>query len=234
MSTNVKLDAIQIQVTPEISVTGNVGTPEWWPSGQRVGLILAHDTVGGMDLPELMSLQRSMAERGLLTLRFNFPFAELSKKRPDAAEILERTFRVALSSLMLDPENAPARLVVGGIGLGARVAANVVSQGLKVDGLACLGFPLHPAGKPNQQKVDSLYRIICPMLFVQGSRDTHCRVDRLETLLRKIGAPTRLHVVSDAGQGLSLIKRTHRTHEEVLGEVTGVLDTFIQTVMGNL
>ncbi len=232
MNTNVKLDAIQIEASAGITVTGSVGTPEWWPSGRRVGVVLAHDTAGSLEQPELVALQRAMAERGHLTLRFNFPYAEARKKRPDAPEVLERTFRAAAASLLLDPENAPARMIVGGIGLGARVASQVVAQGMKVDGLMCLGFPLHPAGKPNQQKVDSLFRIICPMLFVQGSRDTHCRIDRLEGLRRRIGAPTRLHVVSDVGQGLALIKRTHRSQEEVLREITDTLDGFIQTVMG--
>ncbi len=233
MNTNVKLEAVRIEAGPDINVAGNVGTPEWWPSGQRVGVVLGHDTAGNLDQPELMALQLAMAERGHLTLRFNFPYAEAQKKRPDAPEVLERTFRAAAARLMVDPENAPARIIIGGVGLGARVATQAVAHGMKVDGIASLGYPLHPAGKPNQQKVDSLYRIICPMLFVQGSRDTHCRIDRLEALLRRVGAPTRMHVISDVGQGLALIKRTNRTQEEVSQEIVDALESFIQAVMGS-
>ena len=230
MNTTVKFEPTSISVGPEIEVPGIVCTPEWWPSGQRVGMVLAHDEDGDIGHEPLIELQRALAEGGHLTLRFTFPYTVAGKRRPDPAQILERTYRAAIASLLADRENSPARLVIGGYGLGARVATQIVSQGQKVDGVVCLGFPLHPSGKPNQQKVDSLFRIICPILFVQGERDSHCRIDRLEELLRRIGAPTQLHVVRDAGRGLKLIKRTDRTPEQVHDEVLDVVESFVQHV----
>ena len=232
MSTNVKFDSTEIRVSPEVTVPGVMCTPEWWPSGQRVGIVLAHDEDGPGGEESLVELQRSITARGHRTLRFDFPYSAAGKKRPDPPQLLVRTYRAAIVSLMADRENAPARLVIGGVGLGARVATQVVAQGFKVDGVICLGFPLHPSGKPNQQKVESLFRIICPMLFVQGERDSHCRVDRLEELLRRIGAPTQLHVVRDAGQGLALIKRTSRTPEQVREEVLTSIESFVAQVSG--
>ena len=233
MNPSVLSDTTQIAVTPESSVGAVICTPEWWPSGHRVGVVLAHDVEGSIDQEKLARLQQALSERGNLTLRFNFPYAEAGKKRPDPPHLLERTLRAASATLLRDRENAPARLIIGGYGLGAQVATRVVAQGLKVDGIACLGFPLHPSGKPNQQRAEALFRLICPLLFIQGDRDAHCRVDRLEGLLRRIGAPTQLHVVTDCGQGLELIKRTERIPEEIHAETVEAFDRFIQRVAGS-
>ncbi len=232
MNTNVKFESITISVTPKIRVAGMVCTPEWWPSGQRVGIVLAHDTEGSIEQEKVSALQRALTERGNLTLSFNFPYIEAGKKRPDPLPVLERAYKTAIATLLSDTDNAPAHLLVGGYGLGARVAASVVSQGVKADGVVCLGFPLHPSGKPNQQRATALFRIICPMLFVQGSRDAHCRVDRLETLLRRIGAPTELRVIDDCGQGLEPIQRAERSPEQVRELVVQAIEAFIQKVAG--
>ena len=232
MDTNVKFETIRIPVMPEVVVTGVVATPEWWPSGQRIGLVIAHDAAGGKDEPTLVAIQEALSAKGHLTLRFAFPFSEEKKKRPDAPAILDRTFRAAVQAVLSDPENAPARMLIGGIGLGARVATRAVSQGLKVDAVFSLGFPLHPSGKPSHQDVDYMYRVICPMLFVQGARDPHCRIDKLEELLRRVGAPTRLHVIADCGPGLEPVKKTGRTAEEIRAEALSQLEAYISEVIG--
>jgi len=232
METNVKFETIRIRVDPEVGVSGVVATPEWWPSGQRIGLVIAHDATGGKDEANLVAMQQALSARGHLTLRFAFPFAEEKKKRPDPPAVLDRTFRAAVQAVLSDPENAPARILVGGIGLGARTATRAVSQGLKVDALFSFGFPLHPSGKPSHQDVDYMYRIICPMLFVQGARDPHCRIDKLEELLRRVGAPTRLHVIPDTGPGLDPVRKTGRTPEQIRAEALAQLETFVQEVIG--
>lgn len=232
MNTSTRSESVEIMVTPDTPVRAVLCTPEWWPSGQRVGIVLAHDTDGSIDQEKLSELQVALARRGNLTLRFNFPYVEAGRKRPDPLATLERAYKAATASLLQDSENAPARLIIGGYGLGAMVATHAVAQGLKVDGIVCLGFPLHPSGKPNQQRASSLYRIICPMLFVQGARDAHCRVDRLQSLLRRIGAPTDLHVIEDCGQGLELIKRAERTPEQVRELVLQAIDRFVTRILG--
>ncbi len=231
MDTNVKFGAVEIQVSDDVAVAGRVCTPEWWPSGRRVGIVIAHDADTTMDAAAITGLQTRLAEAGHLALAFNFPFAQAGKKRPDPAPLLERTLSAAVSSLLIDGENAPARIVLCGYGLGARVATSVVAAGMKVEGVVCLGFPLHPSGKPNQQRVESLYRVITPMLFVQGARDPHCRVDRLTRVLRTIGAPVKLRVLEDCGQGLNLIRRAERTPEQVHAELAHAIETFVQKVV---
>jgi predicted alpha/beta-hydrolase family hydrolase len=227
METNTRREAARFAVTSDDSTAGTLGVPEWWPSGSRVGVLLAHDASHNQDQPILMRLQDALVQQGYLALRFNFLYAEQGKKRPDSPALLERTMRAAVSFLVRDPQMAPAQLILAGVGLGARVAAQTIANGLKADALACLAFPLHPSGKPSQQQADFLFRLICPILFVQGTRDPYCRIDRLQLLLRRIGTPTQLEVVEDADHALSAIKRSARTADDVEGQVTRSVLSFV-------
>jgi uncharacterized protein len=232
METNTRREAVRFAVTPEISTSGMLGVPEWWPSGGRIGVVLAHDAPYNQDQPILTRLQDAIVERGYLSLRFSFPYADQGKKRPDAPALLERSMRAAISYLVRDPQMAPAQLVLAGVGLGARVAAQTIANGLKADALACLSFPLHPSGKPSQTQADFLFRLICPVLFLQGTRDPYCRIDRLQMLLRRIGTPTQLEVVEDADHGLSVIKRSPRTPDEVTGQINRSFLSFAERIAG--
>ena len=195
-------------------------------------MVLAHDVGADMERELLVWLQRELVENGVLTLRFNFPFAQQGRKRPDTEAVLDRTYRAAIAGLVEDPQNAPAQIVFAGFGLGCRVAAQSVALGGKADALVCLGYPLHAAGKPSQLKADPLFRVICPTLFVQGTRDTHCRIDRLQTLLRRIGAPTRLATIEDADHELEPVKRASRSEEDVRQEIRAAVLAFLVQVTG--
>jgi predicted alpha/beta-hydrolase family hydrolase len=226
MDTNLKFETIRIPAMPDVMVTGVVATPKWWPSGQRIGLVIGHDLAGGMEEPMLVALQEALATAGHLVLRFNFPFAEQKKKRPDAPAVLDRTFKTAVAAVLADPENAP---VQPGRGIGPARVATRDRAGPPMRrsrwAIRCTRSASWPPGR------DYMFRIICPVLFVQGARDPHCRTDKLEELLRRIGAPTRLHVVPDCGAGLEPIKRSGRTAEKIREEVLAQLDLFIQEVI---
>jgi predicted alpha/beta-hydrolase family hydrolase len=227
METTSKLESLEIPVTPEISVPAVLGIPEWWPTGDRVGLVLAHDTRGNMEEDLIVHLHTALSGLGALTVRFNFPYAQQGKKRPDSPALLQRTLRSVTTLLLSDPQNSPARLILAGVGLGARVAAEAVAQGTKADGLVLYSYPLHPVGKPGHLRADVLFRIICPMLFVQGTKDPTCRLERLRDVLRRIGAPTALRVVEDADHAFGVAKRSPRTVEEVRAEVVAVTNSFL-------
>jgi predicted alpha/beta-hydrolase family hydrolase len=233
METSAKMEPVQIPVTPEITVSGVLGIPEWWPTGQRVGVVLMHDTNANMDQDLVTTLHRALAERGDLTLRLNFPYAEAGKKRPDAPTLLQRTLRAGIAFMMSNPQKGPARLVLVGHGLGARVSAEVVAQGMRTHALLLLNFPLHPVGKPGKIRAEALFRIICPILFIQGTKDPTCRLERLRDVLRRLGAPTMLEVVEDADHHFGVAKRSPRTLEEVHQEVIERTDRFINRVTGS-
>jgi hypothetical protein len=231
-----RFEEVQIRlpepITGTATVTGVMGVPEWWPTGARVGVVMAHDRGGDRDDPILVGLQQGMTARGFLSLRFNFPFAELGKQRPDREHVLERVFLEAVQLLARDPAAAPAHLFLGGKGIGGRTAAATAMARLRVDGLFFLGFPLHPPDKPRDLDAEVLYRVIAPMLFVQGTRDRSCDLDVLRKTLARVGAPKTLHVVAEADHALKVLKKSGRTQEAVIDETLATLQGWIQKVIG--
>jgi len=208
-----------------------LGIPEWWPTGARVAVALAHGTGNGLEDPLLEHLQHELTERKFLTLRFNFPFWEARtpgrRTNPDPMPILEQTYRTALAMLNRDPTAAPAHLFLGGKGLGSRVAAQLATSRIRIDGIFYLGLPLHSQDKPEDLDADFLYRIVAPMLFVQGSRDRRCDLGSLRNTLQRIGAPTTLHTVEGADQNFHVLKKSDRTDEEVRQEVGHAVGTWL-------
>jgi predicted alpha/beta-hydrolase family hydrolase len=214
------------------AVSGVLGIPEWWPTGSRISIVLAHGQSGDLEDPQLVELQRALTEQKFLTLRFNFPFAEAKRKSPDPLPVLERTFRSAIAFLGRDPTAAPAHLFIGGKNLGAMVAGYLATGRARVDGLLFLGFPLHTQDKPERTRTDSLFRIISPMLFIQGNRDRLCDLPTLRRTLLRVGAPTTLHVVKEADHGFRVAKKSGRTPEEVNREILLVLESWIGKILG--
>lgn len=209
-------------------VSGVLGIPEWWPTGDRVAVAFAHGGPSDFEDPLLAALARGLTEKGYLTLRFNFPFAEAGKRSSaDSPEVLERGFRAALNVLGRDPTALPARLFVGGVGLGSRVAAGLVTDRLHANGLFLLGFPLHPQDRPEKTDPDILYRATTPMIFVQGTRDRRCNGTALRQALRRVGAPIELYDVKEADSAFHVPKKSGRTPEQVQAETFGVLSTWI-------
>jgi predicted alpha/beta-hydrolase family hydrolase len=213
-------------------VSAVLGTPRWWPTGARVGVVLAHDAGGSLADPLLAHLHQQLTERRCLCLRFNFPFAEAGKRRVDPAPVLRRALRAAVGALAREPSAAPAHLFLIGLGLGARTAAEVAAARLRSDGLVFLGFPLHPPEKPEAAAADELFRVVSPMLFVQGTRDRRCDLAALQRVLSRVGAPTALHVCREADHQLRVLKKSGRSDEEVRDEVLGVVEAWIQKLAG--
>ena len=212
-------------------VSGVLGVPRWWPTGGRVGVVLAHDASSCMADPLIEQLHRDLTELRYLTLRFNFPFAEAQRKRPDAVSVLRRTYRAALGALGRDPGAAPAHIFLGGAGLGAEVACDLAGSRVRADGLVILGYPLHPQGRPEKTQADRLYRVVCPMLFVQGTRDRRCDLDALRRTLLRVGAPTTLHVCEEADHRFQVPKKSPRTPQNVQRELLATIDGWIQKML---
>jgi predicted alpha/beta-hydrolase family hydrolase len=213
------------------AVSGVLGIPRWWPTGARVSVVIAHGGGRDMDDPIIEHLHRELTDRHYLTLRFNQPFAEAGKRRPDSMRVLRRTLRSAIGILASDPTAAPAHLFLGGKNLGGLVAADLAGARLRVDGIFFLGYPLHTARKPETVEADALYRLISPMLFVQGTRDVTCDLDVLRQTLTRVGAPTTLQVCREADQHFKVLKKSDRTEEEVRAEILDGLDGWINRIL---
>jgi predicted alpha/beta-hydrolase family hydrolase len=214
------------------SVGGVLGIPEWWPTGSRVGIVLTHASARDMNDPLLVALQQGLTEGKYLTLRFNLPFGEGKRKRPDPLPALERTFRSAVTAVVRDPAAAPAHVFVGGFGLGGQVAAQAATSRLRIDGVIMLGYPLHARDDPSKNiRAEPLFRLVAPMLFVQGTRDRHCDLDTLRTTLQRVGAPKTLHVIEEADQTFQVPKRSGRGPEDVVRELQRAIDAWCQLVL---
>ncbi|MDJ0787811.1 MAG: dienelactone hydrolase family protein [Myxococcota bacterium] len=212
------------------SVTATLGIPEWWPTGARVSVVLAHGTQ--LDDPQLESLQHKLTARKVLTLRFAFPFVVAGKKKADPMSVLERTYIDALSILSRDPTAAPAHVFIGGKNLGAYTAAHVATRRVRAEGVFFLGYPLHKQDDPSDPRADRLYRIINPMLFIQGEKDRHCDLATLKQTLARIGAPWNLHRVPEADHSFRVPKKSGRSAEDVEAEMLATLEAWIRQTLG--
>jgi predicted alpha/beta-hydrolase family hydrolase len=232
-----RFEAVKISLPESVhglsEVSAVIGEPRWWPTGSRVSVVIAHGSNNDLADPLVEHLARELTERRYLTLRFNFPFAEAGKRRADRMQILRRTYRAAVSALARDPTAAPAHLFLSGMGLGGRVAAELAGERLRVDGLFFLGYPLHPRDKPERVEPEQLFRVVSPMLFLQGTRDRHCDLETLRRTLARVGAPTTLHVCPEADKDFAVPKKSGRTDEEVREGLLGAIDGWIQKVLAS-
>ena len=199
--------AFKIEVSEQVAVTAKVDMPP------RIGaktpvLILAHGANNDLDHPLLVAVARHLAaEAGTIAARFNFPYVERGSSSPDAAPVLENTFR-RVHDHIVDELAAPgAPIFIGGKSLGGRIAAELLSRGEEGEGLVAaglveLGYPLHRPGHKESLNTLPLRKIGMPSLFVIGEKDPFCDPDLLRPLLERLLHPGALFVVPGGDHSL--------------------------------
>jgi uncharacterized protein len=185
--------------------------------------VLAHGAGAGMRHHFLESICHSLASRGVATFRYQFPYLEAGRGRPDPPAILQATVRGAVSQAGEMISELP--LIAGGKSLGGRMTSSAASAGELpgVRGLAFLGFPLHPPGQPGIQRAEHLTGVPVPMLFLQGTRDQFARLDLITDVCRQLEPRATLHVVDGADHSFSVPKSSGRTSRDVLDELAGTI-----------
>ena len=180
--------------------------------------VFAHGAGVGMNHPSMASNAHGLAERGIATLRFQFPYMEKGGGRPDPPAIAQATVRAAVAKAAELAPDLP--LFAGGRSYGGRMTsqAQAVAPLPGVRGLVFLGFPLHPAGKPGIERAAHLEQIGIPMLFVSGSRDALADMALLKPLVGGLGERATLHVVEGGDHGLRVLVSSGRTNEEAQAE----------------
>jgi predicted alpha/beta-hydrolase family hydrolase len=184
-------------------------------------LVLAHGANNNMDAPLITGLHEKLARQGLVTVRFNFSYAEAGRKRPDPDEALEGVYRLVLEYVADLEEFKGLELYLGGKSMGARLAAQLVAQEVGASGLIFLGYPLHPPGKPEKLRDQPLYLLPCPTLFIEGARDPFCRLDLLGQVLGRMPVRSDLHVIPKGGH--SYEHHGGAPAPELLEEITRVI-----------
>jgi len=164
----------------------------------RALYVFAHGAGAGMSHKALEANAKALAERGIATLRYQFPYMEKGSKRVDPPKVAHAAVRAAVAEAgRLAPE---LPLFAGGRSFGGRMTsqAQALEPLPRVQGLAFLGFPLHPAGKPGIERAEHLAHVGIPMLFVSGDRDALADVDLLKPVVAGLGDRATLHLVAGA------------------------------------
>ena len=178
--------------------------------------VLAHGAGAGMRHRFMESIAQALAEHGLATLRYQFPYVEAGSRRPDPPGVLEATVRAAVAKAReIEPE---LPLFAGGKSLGGRMTSNAMARRPLegVLGLVFLGFPLHPPKRPDVIRAEHLDRVEAPMLFLQGTRDDLADLELIMSVCDRLGPRITLHAVEGADHSFSVLKRSGRSDAEVM------------------
>ena len=210
-----------ITVSTDTQVSSVWSVPPSYDAENGTVLILAHGN--DMDNPLLTAVHTELAQRDLLTIRFNFPYKERGWKLPDRAPILEATWRAVIAAVRDDPKLSPKQMFFGGKSMGGRIVSQVVAAGTGCAGLVFLGYPLHPANRPEKLRAHHLPMIRCPMLFIQGTRDALCNLDLLKASLNRLQVPAKLHVIEGGDHSFNVLKSLGRGQPEVQHEIIQVV-----------
>jgi uncharacterized protein len=213
----------------EVGKAGAVSALLLRPERSRACFVFAHGAGAGMTHPFMQAFAEGLCARSIASLRYQFPYMEKSSKRPDPPAIAHATVRAAVAEAR---RHCPdVRLIAGGKSFGGRMTSQAQAgsplQGVR--GLAFLGFPLHPAGKPSADRADHLADIHIPMLFLQGTRDTLAETALIKGVVERLGPSARLHLVEAADHSFHVLARSGRNDRDVMREI---LDAFADWMDG--
>jgi predicted alpha/beta-hydrolase family hydrolase len=208
----------------EVGSQGPVSALLVRPREARACYVFAHGAGVGMIHPSMETVAIGLAERGVATFRYQFPYMEKGSKRPDPPAIAHATVRAAVA---LAAKSCPGlSLVAGGKSFGGRMTSQAQAKAPLegVRGLVFLAFPLHPNGQPSAERAAHLAEVQIPMLFLQGTNDQFAELSLLNPVVASLGSRATLHLLDGADHSFHAPKRTGRTDDEVMDEA---LDIFV-------
>ena len=213
--------------------TGNAGAVSALlihPAGARACFVFAHGAGAGMTHSFMETFATGFGERGIATLRYQFPYMEKGSRRPDAPAVAHAAVRAAVAEAGSACPGLP--LIAGGKSFGGRMTsqAQAMTPLPGVTGLAFLGFPLHPAGKPSSDRAEHLAEVKLPMLFMQGTRDKLAELALLEPVIASLGPSASLHLVSEADHSFHVLARSGRNDRDVMKEILDSFSTWIGAI----
>jgi uncharacterized protein len=202
------------------------------PSQARACYVLAHGAGAGMTHPFMTAVADELSLRGIASLRYQFPYMEAGGKRPDPPKIAHAAVRAAVAAATRLLPDLP--LIAGGRSFGGRMTsqAQAAMPLPGVRGLAFLGFPLHPANKPSQERGKHLFDVQIPMLFLQGTRDALAMLNEIEPLCRALGERATLTLFEDADHSFHVPARTGRKDPQVRSDILDRLAAWADGTIG--
>jgi uncharacterized protein len=209
------------RLTIETGKAGAVSALLLRPDAARACFVFAHGAGAGMTNSFMEAFAAGLCRHSIASLRFQFPYMEKGSKRPDPPAIAQAAVRAAVAEARRHFPELP--LIAGGKSFGGRMTsqAQAAAPLEGVRGLAFLGFPLHPSGKPSSDRAAHLAKIHIPMLFLQGTRDSLAEPGLIEPVVKGLSSAT-LHLVDGADHSFHVLARSGRNDREVLGEILDV------------
>ena len=185
------------------------------PADAHACFVFAHGAGAGMEHAFMAAMAEALAERGVATLRYQFPYMERGSKRPDPPRIAHAAVRAAVAEAGRRLPKLP--LFAGGKSFGGRMSSQTQAESAMpgVRGLVFVGFPLHPAGKPSQERAAHLLKVDCRMLFLQGTRDELAELSLLQEVLKPLGERATLRIFDDADHSFHVRARSGQTDDQV-------------------
>lgn len=189
------------------------------PEHPETGFVFAHGAGAGMTHAFMAAFARALSARNIACLRYQFPYMEAGSKRPDRPALAQAAVRAAVAKAAALLPGLP--LIAGGKSFGGRMTSQAQAEAPlpHVRGLAFLGFPLHPAGKPSRERAAHLAKIAVPMLFLQGTRDALAEPDLLRPTVASLGDKATLKLIPDADHSFHVPARTGRRDADILKEL---------------
>src|SRR5918996_2122419 len=198
------------------------------PEETRALYVLAHGAGAGMRHPFFESMARALRERGVATLRYQFPYMEQKGGRPAPPAVAEATVRAAVRAAAEAAPGVP--LIAGGKSFGGRMTSGAAAREPLpgVRGIAFLGFPLHPPGKPGATRAEHLDAVSVPMLFLQGTRDEFAALDLLRPVVQRLGARATLHLIEGGDHSFNV---RGRKLADVMTELADAVASWVTAVV---
>jgi predicted alpha/beta-hydrolase family hydrolase len=220
------LTTLSIAVNKQTAVTALATVP----TGSSACLVLAHGAGAGMNHPSIAAICNGLAERGIATLRFQFPYMERGSRRPDPPPLCHQTVRCAVAAAHDFLPELP--LFAGGKSFGGRMTsqAQALAPLPRVRGLCLFGFPLHMPKQPSTTRADHLSSINIPMLFLQGTRDALAEPSLMQGVVERLPAPATLKVIEHADHAFHVLVRSGTTDDQVMEMVLNEAARWAATV----
>ncbi len=210
-----KTENHKIRVNDKAVVSSIWNIPEQYDSI----LLIAPGAGKDMHSTFITSLHNGIAEKGVMTVKFNFPYLEQGRTAPNSPSVLEDTWLAVIDEVMKKTGSPREKLFLSGKSMGGRFATLLAA---KIDGFAGLilyGYPLHAPGRTNKPRSEDLSSVHSPMLFFQGSRDSLCDLKIFKPILENLTPPPELVVIEGADHSFQLLKRLQRSQESVYQEL---------------
>ncbi len=224
----------ELPVVIDVGSTQSVSGLLWVPEGARACYVLAHGAGAGMTHRFMTAVAGGLGDRGVATLRYQFPYMEHGSRRPDRPALAHATVRAAVATATRLAPSVP--LFAGGKSFGARMTSQAQADAALpgVLGLAFIGFPLHPAGKPSDDRARHLSDVHIPMLFVQGTRDALAETGLLLPVAERLGGNVTLRLIEHADHSFHVPLRSGRSDQQAMDEVLDTMADWMAAVSNEI